>query len=97
MPVWRMPPPKSFRSHRAFLIKAVGPTSIDPIGAPRHQVDYYLDVFLGRNTTIPKPLLKHKLAESKGSHSSLMDMFVSAATCQILAPSRCILIPRERT
>lgn len=40
----------------------------------------------------PNPLLKHKLTLSNGSHSSFNDIPVSAATCHIRAPSRCILM-----
>jgi hypothetical protein len=42
---------------------------------------------------LPSPLLKHRLTESKGSHNSFTGVNVSAATCQIRDPSRCILIP----
>lgn len=44
---------------------------------------------------IPSPLLKHKLTESKGSHSSLIETPVSAETCHIRAPSRCMSTPSE--
>lgn len=41
---------------------------------------------------VPRPLLKHRLTESKGAQSSERGVPVSAATCQMRAPSRCILM-----
>ena len=92
IPVWRMPPPNIFRNQRAFAMNSFVPTKQEPTGAPRVKVSLKAQI---SSMIPPKPLLKQRLIESKGSHSSLMVLPVSAATCQILAPSRCVLRPRE--
>ena len=44
----------------------------------------------------PSPLLKQRLTESNGPQRTLSGVPVSAATCQIRAPSKCVLTSFSR-
>ena len=91
IPVCLMPPPKSFLNRLAFIMNSSVPTRQDPIGAPGNTA---VSSWWKRSTVqLPRPLLKHRLTESNGSHSSFTGVAVSTTTCQMRAPSRCILIP----
>lgn len=96
-PVCRMPPPKSFRNQRALAMYSLLPTRHVPIGAPDSTSQHNFSRRDWGISLLPKPLLKHKLTESKGAQRTSIGVAVSAATCHMRAPSRCILRPWECT
>jgi len=77
-------------------MNAFVPTRHDPNGAPRKYSGQPRFFRAGRKSYEPSPLLKQTLRESNGAASSRSGMLVSAATCQMRAPSRWNLTLTER-